>query len=46
MFEIVAEHKYCKCIRRLQGESIAQIYKDNDMSYDYWTVLTIERIDD
>ena len=44
MLRITAEHKHCKCLRHLEGESIAKIFKDNDMSYDFWIVIDIEQI--
>ena len=42
MITITVEHKYCGMIARLEGESIANIYKAYGLSYQVWKVKEIE----
>lgn len=43
MITITVEHKYCGMMARLEGESIASIYKAYGMSYQVWVVKEIEK---
>ena len=43
MITITVEHKYCGMVRRLEGESIASIYKAYGMSYQVWAVKETEK---
>ena len=42
MITITVEHKYCGMVRRLEGESIASIYRAYGMSYQVWVAKEIE----
>ena len=42
MLTITVEQKYCHCQRVLTGDSIAQIFKDNGLSYDTWNIVDIQ----
>lgn len=43
MITITVEHKYCGMIARLEGESIANIYKAYGLSHQVWIVKEIEK---
>ena len=43
MLTITVEQKYCHCQRVLTGLSIAQIFKDNGLTYDTWNIVNIEK---
>ena len=43
MITITVEHKYCGIVARLEGESIANIYKAYGLSNQVWIVKEIEK---
>lgn len=42
MYTVTLEHKYCKCIRVLKGESLAKIYKNNNLDMNIWIVKAVD----
>lgn len=43
MITITVEHKYCGMIARLDGESVASIYRAYGLNYQVWVVKEIEK---
>ena len=42
MVTITVEHKYCGMVERLEGESIASIYKTYGLNNQVWVVKEVE----
>ena len=41
MFIVTLEHKYCGYTKTLQGESLARVFKDNNLDNKIWIVKGI-----
>lgn len=42
MYTVKLEHKYCGYIKTLQGESLARVFKDNNLDNKIWIVKGID----
>ena len=45
MYAIEVEHKYCKCRRIIEGESIAKAFKENNADPNFWIIKDIQHHD-
>ena len=44
MLKFTVEHKYCKCTRVIEGENVAQAFKNSNTNPTMWIVIDIEEI--
>lgn len=44
MLRLTVEHKYCKCTRVIEGETITKAYKENNTDMSIWQIIDIEKI--
>lgn len=42
MFTVKLEHKYCGYCKTLQGESLARVFKENNLDKNIWIVKEVE----
>jgi len=42
MYTVTLKHKHCGYTKTLQGESLARIYKDNNLDKSIWIVKEVE----
>lgn len=45
MLKITVEHKYCGCTRVIEGETLAQAFKNSNTDTRVWLVTDVEKID-
>ena len=41
MYTLKVEHKYCGCVRVIEGESIAKAFKDTNTDPTVWEIIEI-----
>lgn len=42
MFTVTLEHRYCGYTKTLQGESLARVFKENNLDSQIWIVKGID----
>lgn len=44
MLKVTVEHKYCKCTKVIEGDTIAIAFKHSNTDSNIWLVIDIEEI--
>lgn len=44
MLKVTVEHKYCKCTKVIEGDSISIAFKNSNTNPTVWIVIDIEEI--
>lgn len=44
MLRFTVEHKYCGCIRVIEGENVYNAYKNSNTDINTWIVKNVEKI--
>lgn len=44
MLRFTIQHKFCKCLRQIEGENVFDALKNNNLDFKFWDILDVEKI--